>query len=115
MKCGCDRDRFRLAASCALPQVKRATVADLSWQLALDLITDRLSGLIQTSGADQMISSNATLEEGFLFQQWLRTLGVRHIDCRVRQAGDTEAITMSACPQIAKRPCLNWRNVQDVC
>ena len=105
-----DRDRFSYEGlqhqRLMLPQVKRAGQwQTVSWQLALDLITDRLSGLVQTSDADQIagvISSNATLEEGFLFQQWLRTLGVRHIDCRVRQAGDTEAITMSACPQIAK-------------
>lgn len=58
------------------------------WQTALQFTVDGLKHIKTKNGADQLaglISPTATLEEGYLFQRWLRGLGSQNIDHRLRQ------------------------------
>lgn len=105
-----DRDRFsyegqkhnRLLA----PQIKvNGQWQICSWQQVMDRVTDRLMGIVETSGAQHIagiLSSNATVEEGFLFQAWLRSLGVKNIDCRFRQTTETLNCSYPAVPGIQR-------------
>lgn len=59
-----------------------------SWPEALLFIKNKLSEIIKQYTANQLgglISPNATLEECFLFQKLLRSLGCHNIDHRLRQ------------------------------
>jgi NADH-quinone oxidoreductase subunit G len=89
-----DRDRFsyeglsspeRLTA----PMIKRdGAWQEVEWQEALSTVVGGLRGLIDGLGADHLgclIAPNATLEEQYLFQKLVRTLGCDNIDSRVRQ------------------------------
>lgn len=58
------------------------------WQTALQFAVDGLKHIKNKNGPDQLaglISPTATLEEGYLFQRWLRGLGSQNIDHRLRQ------------------------------
>ncbi len=104
-----DRDRFSYEAlqhqRLTQPQIKEGGQWKVvPWNVALDVITDRLSGIIQTAGADQIagcIAPSATVEEGFLFQDWLRSLGVRNIDCRMREADVSHDLNVGLGPRLA--------------
>lgn len=89
-----DRDRFsyeglyhpdRLAA----PKIKQDGVwRTVDWETALQYTVNGLMKVIAKRSPDAiggMLSPNATLEEGFLFQKWLRGLGIDNIDHRLRQ------------------------------
>lgn len=89
-----DRDRFSYLGlshpdRILAPKIKREGVWQVvSWQQALAEITNRLQDLLVEEGGEHiagLISPNATLEECYLFQKWLRMLGVIHIDHRLRQ------------------------------
>lgn len=98
-----DRDRFsyqglsshdRLLA----PQVKRnGQWQDVSWQEALDTVTDLLTAADKNkTGA--LASPTATLEELYLFQKLMRGIGVSHLDHRLRQADFSDQAQVSAAP-----------------
>lgn len=58
------------------------------WQTALEYAVEGLISVQTKNGADQLaglMSPTATLEEGVLFQKWLRALGTENIDHRLRQ------------------------------
>ncbi|WP_289303220.1 molybdopterin-dependent oxidoreductase, partial [Methylophaga sp. UBA3996] len=89
-----DRDRFSyqgLAHPKRLSEPMIKVEGDwqvVDWQTALETAVKGLQTVINKHGAEEvggMISPTATLEEAFLFQKWLRGLGVENIDHRLRQ------------------------------
>lgn len=89
-----DRDRFSYrglshAERLTAPEIKVDGVWQTTdWQTALEKAVTGLETVITKHGAEQvagLISATATLEESYLFQKWLRGLGVENIDHRLRQ------------------------------
>lgn len=90
-----DRDRYAYQAlqserRLLNPRLRQnQTWQEVDWQTALQNMKQCLSEVIRTYGVEKigaMISPNASLEEGFLFQQWLRGLGIQNIDHRLHQS-----------------------------
>lgn len=96
-----DRDRFSYegvnsADRLTTPMIKRENGwRECSWETALGRVNENLT---KQNGADisAIISPNATLEEMFLAQKYLRGLGVKSIDSRLRQTdfSDQEAMPL---------------------
>lgn len=89
-----DRDRFSYEAINSRERLTTPLIkADgawraASWTEALDLINNNIQTIIQQDGAEQigaLISPNATIEEQYLLQKYLRLLGSHNIDHRLRQ------------------------------
>lgn len=89
-----DRDRFSYlglnhADRALQPMIKQNGQWHITdWQTALAFAVDGLKTVQMKNGADQLaglMSPTATLEEGVLFQKWLRGLGTENIDHRLRQ------------------------------
>ncbi len=88
-----DRDRFsylglRHADRAERPMIKQnGEWQATDWQTALQFAVDGLKSVQAKNGQDQLVglmSPAATLEEGYLFQKWLRGLGTDNIDHRLR-------------------------------
>lgn len=88
-----DRDRFsylglKHAERADKPMLKKDGVwQETDWQTALEYAVNGLKAVQAKNGLDQVLglmSPTATLEEGYLFQKWLRGLGTEHIDHRLR-------------------------------
>lgn len=89
-----DRDRFSYLA---LNHEQRATEPMIKtngqwqktdWQTALQAAIDGLNTIKAKHGVEQLaglISPNASLEEAYLFQKWLRGMGINNIDHRLRE------------------------------
>ena len=61
---------------------------EVDWETALDVIKQKLSGVIETHGAKQLgvlTSPSSTLEELYLLQKLARGIGTNNIDARLRQ------------------------------
>lgn len=61
---------------------------EVDWQTALEATVQGLQNVVSTHGADQLAalaSPNSTVEEFYLLQKLLRSLGSSHIDHRLRQ------------------------------
>lgn len=89
-----DRDRFsylglRHPDRVFKPRVKRnGQWQEIEWPRALLEVADRTKAILEQQGADQiaaLVSPNATLEECYLLQKWMRAMGSHHIDHRFRQ------------------------------
>lgn len=89
-----DRDRFSYLglqhkARAARPKIKRNGVWEyVDWQTALDFAASSIQQIITQYGAEYFAafaSSSSTLEEGYLLQKMLRSLGVHNIDHRLQQ------------------------------
>jgi NADH-quinone oxidoreductase subunit G len=89
-----DRDRFsylglRHPDRVFKPRIKRnGQWHEVEWDRALLEAADRTKAILEQQGADQiaaLVSPNATLEECYIFQKWLRAMGSHHIDHRVRE------------------------------
>lgn len=86
-----DRDRYSYEGlyqdRLLYPKIKKAGVFErVTWPEALNHLSEKLQGLIQQFGAKTiggLISPNASIEEGYLFQKWLRSLSVQNIDHRL--------------------------------
>lgn len=60
---------------------------EVSWEEALTAIKIKIEALIKKQGASQigaLISPSTTIEECYLLQKWLRSLGSSNIDHRIR-------------------------------
>jgi NADH-quinone oxidoreductase subunit G len=88
-----DRDRFSYLGLKHIdrtqqPMIKQdGTWQVTDWQTALEYAVNGLKAVQAKNGQDQLLglmSPTATLEEGHLFQKWLRGLGTEHIDHRLR-------------------------------
>ncbi len=89
-----DRDRFSYLAlnheqRLYKPMIKtNAGWQEADWQTALEFAVEGLQNVTRTEGAAQLgglLSSTATVEEGYLFQKLLRGMGTNNIDHRLRQ------------------------------
>lgn len=89
-----DRDRFSYlglnsAERIAEPMIKKAGQWQTTdWQTALETAVEGVKGIVAKHGPEELgglISPTATLEEAYLFQKWLRGLGTKNIDHRLRQ------------------------------
>lgn len=88
-----DRDRFSYEGlyhtdRVTKPRMKKNGVWEyVDWKYALMAVADRLQAICQHQSADQiaaLISPNSTVEESFLMQKLIRSLGSPHIDHRLR-------------------------------
>ena len=88
-----DRDRFSHfglyhPSRIYQPRIKQGERwMEVPWEEAFKIIKDRTKVLVKKYGVNQLgalISSNASLEELYLFQKWFRGLGGFNIDHRVR-------------------------------
>ncbi|BDZ74664.1 NADH-quinone oxidoreductase [Methylophaga marina] len=100
-----DRDRFSyqgLAHPKRLSEPMIKVEGDwqvVDWQTALETAVKGLQTVINKHGTEEvggMISPTATLEEAFLFQKWLRGLGVENIDHRLRQQDFSDSLEQYA-------------------
>lgn len=103
-----DRDRYSYQAlnserRLRAPHVKDETgrLAQVSWEVALNEATARLKNMIAVHGAEQvggLISPSATLEEMYLFQKWMRGVGVQNLDHRLRQTDVSDQASLPLYP-----------------
>ena len=89
-----DRDRFSYLG---LEHEERATTPmikkngqwqEVDWQTALNIAVDGIKAVKEQDGAQQLAgiaSPMSSLEESYLFQKFLRGLGIENIDHRLRQ------------------------------
>lgn len=89
-----DRDRFSYLgllhkARAARPKIKRNGVWEyVDWQTALEFATNSIQQIIKQSGPEYFAafaSPSSTVEEGYLLQKMLRSLGIHNIDHRLQQ------------------------------
>src|SRR3990167_4362377 len=99
-----DRDRF---AFLGLRSIERVTEPHMkkegqwqvvSWKEALTHVAEKIEKIIEEKGASEiaaLASYNSTLEEFYLLQKFMRSLGSPNIDHRIRQHdfSDQEAIS----------------------
>lgn len=90
-----DRDRFSYLgllhkARAARPKIKRNGVWEyVDWQTALEFATNSIQHILKQNGPEYFAafaSSSSTVEEGYLLQKMLRSLGIHNIDHRLQQA-----------------------------
>ena len=85
-----DRDRFSYEAIDHNERVKKPTAkingrhVEVEWDQAFEIIKDNLDN-IKSNDIAGFISANSTIEEQYLFQKWLREMGINNIDYRVSQ------------------------------
>lgn len=93
-----DRDRFSYTGLYHRDRLDKALAKingewrSVSWQEALDLTAQGIEKIIREHGADQLgalASANSTVEEYYLLQKIMRSLGSSHIDHRLREV-DTQ-------------------------
>lgn len=89
-----DRDRFSYigmnsAKRADKPMIrKHGELTEVSWEEALKFTAEAIKSIVNQHGADKFAafsSSSATLEEMFLLQKLMRSLGVENIDHRLQQ------------------------------
>ena len=106
-----DRDRFSYQGLYAddratKPMMKlKGEWVETDWNTALKYAVDGLQLVIKENSADQLacwMSPNATLEEHYLAQKWLRGLGSNHIDHRLRQTDFIDEDFVPVMPWIGK-------------
>ncbi|MDA8328404.1 MAG: NADH-quinone oxidoreductase subunit NuoG [Betaproteobacteria bacterium] len=90
-----DKDRFSYEGlnspeRLTQPMLKQGGVwQNVGWQTALEYVANGLKDIQRDHGADSvaaLANPNQTLEELFLLQKLVRTLGSPHVDARPRQA-----------------------------
>lgn len=90
-----DRDRFSYLGQNAKtrltsPMVKKDGVwCEVDWHEALERAVCGIKKVIENHGKDSFAaftSAQATTEEAFLLQKWLRGMGVNNLDCRIHQS-----------------------------
>lgn len=102
-----DRDRFAYTGlhsedRLTQPMVKKEGLwKEVSWDEALETAVRHLKRTIDKHGADQvagLCSSQATTEEAYLMQKWLRGIGVNHLDHRLHQSDFTDQAHLPVAP-----------------
>ena len=90
-----DRDRFSYLgmlhkARAARPKIKRNGVWEyVDWQTALEFATNSIQQVIKQNGPEffaALASPSSTVEEAYLLQKMLRSLGIHNIDHRLQQS-----------------------------
>lgn len=104
-----DRDRFSYTGLYHPDRIGEPLIREegtwkaVSWSYALQFAADGLKEIIARHGIDKcgvLVSPNATLEEFFLLQKFLRALGGLHIDHRLREKDTQDQSEMPAFPGI---------------
>lgn len=107
-----DRDRFAYAGlnhpqRLLKPMVKRnGAWQEVEWQDALAVAAAGISRTIDKHGVNAfggLCSSSATVEEGYLFQKLLRSVGVENIDHRLHQVDFADQSHLPVAP-VTKHP-----------
>ncbi|MDF1655881.1 MAG: NADH-quinone oxidoreductase subunit NuoG [Coxiellaceae bacterium] len=89
-----DRDRFSYLGFDSEDRVTEPMIKKngkwqaVGWERALAEVADRMKGLVEMQGADQLgalLSPNSTVEECYLLQRLMRGLGSTNVDHRLRQ------------------------------
>jgi NADH-quinone oxidoreductase subunit G len=89
-----DRDRFAYEGlshkdRLLKPRMKKnGKWVDVEWKYALMAVADRLQAIVHDQSPDELaalVSPNSTVEECFLMQKLVRTLGSNNIDHRLRE------------------------------
>lgn len=102
-----DRDRYSYEAlyhpdRLEKPMVREGdTWKEVDWQTALELATQGLQNVLNKQGSDQLAalaSPNATIEELYLLQKLMRSVGSSNIDHRLRQVDFSDQDAMPASP-----------------
>lgn len=92
-----DRDRFSYQGiqsehRLMTPKIKKGKKwLDISWSDALSYIVEKLP-VVNKDKSGLWVSSQATMEEGFLAQQLIRKLGIKNIDYRVTEYTGQEEV-----------------------
>lgn len=90
-----DRDRFSYEALSAQDRITSPMVKEkgewqtVSWEIALETVTERLKAYPPEDIA-AWLSSHSTLEELYLAQKYLRSLGVADIEHRLKESDFTD-------------------------
>jgi len=104
-----DRDRFAYTAlngehRLGVPMVKiNGEWEETNWETALNTVEQRLKKVLTSAGAGQiggLLSPSATVEELFLAQKLLRSLGCPNIDHRLRQRDFSDQDAAPAYPYL---------------
>lgn len=103
-----DRDRFSYLglnspARASQPQIKRnGQWETVDWETALKFTADGLAKVIKQNGAEQVAafaSSSSTLEEMYLLQKLMRSLGVHNLDHRLQQTDFKDQESQATTPR----------------
>lgn len=104
-----DRDRFSYEAvkstdRLLTPKIKRESEwVDVDWTTALNYIVEKWRGIIEKEGASQigaLASPNSTVEEFYILQKLLRSLGSNNLDHRIRQLDFSQQENFPSHPQL---------------
>lgn len=106
-----DRDRFSYLGMknnrAAQPQIKRNGQWEIvSWEEALRFTADAMKRIIKQNGPEQLAafaSSSATLEEFYLFQKLMRSLGSNNVDHRLQQVDFSDQENQATIPSSSLR------------
>ena len=102
-----DRDRFGFLGLRSLERVtqphlkKEGQWQVVSWKEALTHVAEKIENIIEEKGASEvaaLASYNSTLEEFYILQQFMRSLGSPNIDHRIRQHDFSDQETIGAFP-----------------
>ena len=103
-----DRDRFsylgvKNAARIAEPMIKKnGQWVEVDWQTALTFAAQGISKVLKQHGVDSfaaLASPSSTLEEFYLLQKLMRSLGVNHVDHRLQQIDFRDQAMQPLMPQ----------------
>ncbi len=106
-----DRDRFSYQGLYAEDRAIKPLMklddqwVETDWTTALQYAVDGLEAVIKENSADELacwISPNATLEEHFLAQKWLRGAGSHNIEHRLRQTDFSDQDFAPIMPWVAQ-------------
>ncbi|MBA4696015.1 MAG: NADH-quinone oxidoreductase subunit G [Legionella sp.] len=103
-----DRDRFSYLGlnhtnRASRPMIKRdGQWETVDWETALTFTTESLQQLLKQHGSDQLAafaSPSSTLEECYLLQKLMRSLGVNHLDHRLHQVDFRDQTSQPTMPK----------------
>lgn len=104
-----DRDRFSYqglyhADRVYNPRIKKDSQwHEVSWQEALEAIANRLLEMVKNNKTDQiaaLASPNSTVEEFYLLQKIMRSLGSNHVDHRLHEQDFRDQQTLGKFPEL---------------
>lgn len=102
-----DRDRFSYLGMNSKQRLlspmirKNGVLETVEWEEALSYAAKGITALIKKYGPEQFAafsSPSATLEEGYLLQKWMRSLGVENLDYRLQQQDFSDQAVQAAMP-----------------
>ncbi len=102
-----DRDRFSYAGLYHTDRLEEPVVKQdgkwqaVEWQKAFEVVASGLQDILAEYGSDKLgalASPNSTLEEFYLLQKIIRSLGSPHIDHRLREVDTQDQSAMPICP-----------------